>query len=89
MSARHRKAGHGFGLIAVLFLASLPAMAQEPEKSGGPDASDNPSKRAVCFLRGRTVPGRSGAELLFRAHQQKLSSASRRCSACAKSPRAG
>ncbi|MGH9493004.1 MAG: WD40/YVTN/BNR-like repeat-containing protein, partial [Terriglobales bacterium] len=57
-----------------MLLALPPALAQQdPEKRGGPEAGkDNPAARAAWFLRGRTVPGKSAAELLYRAHQQKL-----------------
>jgi hypothetical protein len=62
----------GFALLLFLF-ASLLAFAQDSsEKRGGPDATDDAARRAAWFLRGRTVHGKSAADLLRRAHQQEL-----------------
>ncbi|MDP9263854.1 MAG: hypothetical protein M3O85_05985 [Acidobacteriota bacterium] len=65
-------ARRGFSLILLLGASLLAFGQNSPEKRGGPDESDNPSKRAQWFLRGRTVHGKSAADQLRRAHQQKL-----------------
>jgi hypothetical protein len=53
------------------------ARKAEPETSAAAD-SDHEEQRAQWFLRGRVVPGKSSAELRYRAYQAKIAARSAR-----------
>ncbi|MGA9543530.1 MAG: sialidase family protein, partial [Candidatus Sulfotelmatobacter sp.] len=80
----------GFGrvvrasLLAVLPFSSFPVALAQGAKKTAPDApitdadADHEQKRSEWFLRGRVIPGRSSAELRYRAYQTKMQARSAR-----------
>lgn len=66
-----------FLLAVVILIGTFHAAAQGAKptvpNTPSPDAdADHPEERAAWFARGRVIPGKSSAELRYRAYQSKL-----------------